>query len=66
MATMAFNHEALGRLYGFAVIDIVGTVAIAYWLHPSWQSVVGALVIGELVHLALRIETPVTRTLAPV
>jgi hypothetical protein len=56
---MAFDHELMGRVGGLALIDIVGTVAIAYMLHPSYKSIVLALIVGELVHLALGIRTPI-------
>ena len=60
---MAFDHDALGRVGGLAVIDIVGTVAIAWWLRPSWRTVALALVLGEVVHLAMNIHTPITHLL---
>ena len=61
---MAFNHELMGRVGGLAVIDIVGTVAIAYLLHPSYKTIVAALVLGELVHLALGVRTPIADRLS--
>ena len=60
---MAFDHNALGRIGGLEVIDIVGTVAIAWWLLPSLRTVALALVLGEVVHLAMKIDTPITQRL---
>ena len=57
---MAFDRELMGRVGGLALIDIVGTVAIAYMIHPSYKSIIAALLLGELVHLALGIRTPIT------
>lgn len=58
-------HDSLGRIFGIAVIDIVGTLVIALLLRPKTWSiaklVLFSLALGELAHLAFGIQTPVTR-----
>ena len=63
---MAFDHNALGRVGGFAVVDIVGTVLIAYALSrhfraPVAPTIVAAFVTGEIVHWAIGVNTPLLR-----
>mmetsp|Transcript_5363 Transcript_5363/g.12807 ORF Transcript_5363/g.12807 Transcript_5363/m.12807 type:complete len:83 (-) Transcript_5363:699-947(-) len=67
-SAVAFNHDALGRLGSIALVDLVGTVLIAGALarsyrYPLLPALAGALVLGEAVHLALSIDTPVTEAL---
>jgi hypothetical protein len=59
-------HDLMGRIGPLAVIDVVGTALIAFvgarflgW--NPWRTVAYAFVLGEAVHLALNLETPVTR-----
>jgi len=64
----SFNHDALGRLGPIAVADLAGTLLIAGALarsyrYPLLPTLAGALLLGEAVHLALAVETPVTRAL---
>lgn len=67
-------HDLLGRVYGFAVLDIVITFAIPYVLyymyynqHPSfWMSLSSIpLMLGSsvIVHLIFGIDTPALRIL---
>jgi hypothetical protein len=55
----------MGRVAGLAVVDIAGTALIAlllsarFGLNPAY-TVLGAFVLGEAVHLALGIRTPLT------
>ncbi len=64
-------HELMGRIYGLAVIDIVGTIVVVYLLsmYMKWTTwyflivLVYAFILGELVHYAMGIETPITRGL---
>ncbi len=64
---MASNfHDFMGRIYGLAVIDIVGTVIIVYLLsaYMKWNFItllIWAFIIGEVVHVIMGIETPITR-----
>jgi hypothetical protein len=60
---MEFDHDLLGRVGGYAVIDVVGTFAIAYgiariWDAPVTPTIVAAFVIGEITHWAMGINTP--------
>ncbi|KAJ1635211.1 hypothetical protein T492DRAFT_863760 [Pavlovales sp. CCMP2436] len=64
----ALNHDALGRLGPIALVDLAGTLLIAGALartyrRPLLPALAGALLLGEAVHLALSIETPITRAL---
>jgi hypothetical protein len=64
----SFDHDALGRLGPLAVIDIVGTLAVALAAalatgQPLVQSCAAALLLGEVVHLGLGVRTPVTLAL---
>ena len=64
-------HDSMGRIGQIAIIDFVGTIAvvvlIGWWM--NWQTariiywIVIALVLGEVVHIALKIDTPITRAL---
>jgi len=64
-------HDKMGRIGPIAVIDLVGTIVIVIlvglWYGLSWARigwwVVAALIIGEVVHLALKIDTPITQLL---
>ncbi len=66
---MASNfHDFMGRIYGLAVIDIVGTVIIVYLLsaYMKWNFItllIWAFIIGEVVHVIMGIETPITRAM---
>jgi len=65
---MATFHDSMGRIGGVAVVDVAGTLLGAYFLarYYEWHYVptaCGLLVIGEVVHVALGIETPVTKYL---
>ncbi len=67
-------HELMGRIYGLAIIDIVGTIVIVYLLsiYMKWTTwdflgiLAYAFILGEVVHYALGIETPIIRHLAGV
>ena len=69
---MAFDHERMGRIGGLATIDIVGTAVIAAivgWAIARARKrpvipvvlfvIFFAFVLGEFVHLALGIRTPI-------
>ena len=56
----------MGRVGGIAVIDVAATLLGAYVLsrYEEWDFVptaAGLFVLGEVVHVALGIETPVTK-----
>jgi hypothetical protein len=60
---MQFDHELLGRLGGYAVIDVLGTAAFAYvgaqtWGTPLLPTIAGAFVLAEVVHWTFAINTP--------
>jgi hypothetical protein len=60
---MKFDHDLLGRVYGYAVIDIVGTIAIGYLLAsrlqtPMVPTIAATFLAGEVVHWAMGINTP--------
>lgn len=60
---MNFDHDLLGRVYGYAVIDIVGTLGIAYLLAnrletPLAPTIAATFAAGELVHWAMGVNTP--------
>lgn len=53
---MAFPHEALGRLFGAAVVDTLGTVVFGLWLaqrlNTSPSLVLSAVFLaGEIAHI---------------
>lgn len=68
-----FDHERLGRVFGIATVDVLGTLLIAWvsayglgvWfklkgdkLHMFvFLGIVLAFIFGEMVHLALKIPT---------
>jgi hypothetical protein len=61
---MAGFHESMGRIYGLAVIDVVGTVGIGVVAAgvlrmPLVLAVPLAFVAGEAAHYAFKVETPV-------
>ncbi len=60
-----FDHEVMGRVGGIAVVDVVGTAAIAYLLGNDTSSRIGwfagLFVLGEVVHVVMKKETPVTK-----
>lgn len=66
--SMTGFHDLMGRMGPIAVIDLFGTLVIAFglawYLRFDWKGYVmmgvALLVLGELVHLLLGIETPVT------
>ena len=60
---MSSVHDAMGRVQGYAVIDIVGTVLPAAWLAyrfewPVFPTILSAFILGEIVHYALQLNTP--------
>lgn len=63
-----FNHELLGRIHGYAVVDVLGTAAggllfsYATGLGPL-KSIGLAFAAGEIAHVALQIPTPFTALL---
>lgn len=64
---MQFDHGILGRMGGYAVVDIAGTVAIGYVIAqyaevPVVPTIVGAFVLGEVVHWMFGINTPLLNT----
>lgn len=55
------SHEALGRIGGLAVVDLVGVVVV------SWAfglNVFVVLAVGVVVHAALGIDTPLAKFLS--
>jgi len=59
-------HELMGRIWGIAVIDVVGTILIAYAVSKYkdicfFKTLVMFLIFGEVVHIFLNIETPITK-----
>lgn len=59
-------HDSLGRFFGIAVIDVVGTVVIAYLIAKYWNYsflnvLIVLLVLGEAMHIAFDQSTPITR-----
>ncbi len=59
-------HDALGRLFGIAVIDVVGTILIAYLIAKYWgysfaKVLIILLVLGEAMHIAFDQSTPITK-----
>lgn len=61
-------HELLGRVYGLAVIDIVGTIVIALFIAKRYnfnktKTLIFAFILGEVVHVVLDIDTPITKML---
>lgn len=62
---MSLEQLRRPRIFGLALFDTVGTAIGAYYLAkyndwPLGRTMVGTFVIGELVHLAFGIKTPVT------
>lgn len=60
---MEFDHDILGRVGGYAVVDVLGTVAIAYAVSvrqdmPVVPTIVAAFVAGEIVHWTMGVNTP--------
>lgn len=58
-----FDHNLLGRVYGYAVIDVLGTAAIGYVLAnrfdaPLAPTMLATFAAGEGVHWAMGINTP--------
>jgi hypothetical protein len=66
MNAMVGFHDLLGRLDGFAVIDILGTVLAAYFTAPYMGisfplALLIWFILGEALHVMLGISTPFTR-----
>lgn len=61
------NHDVMGRIGGLAVIDVLATATVAVLLGndtPSRLKWFGVLfVVGEIVHVVLKKETPITKRL---
>jgi hypothetical protein len=60
---MNFDHNALGRIGGYAVIDVLGTVALSYAFSssartPLLPTIAIGFVAGEVAHWALGVNTP--------
>jgi hypothetical protein len=61
---MAGFHESMGRVYGLAVIDVVGTLGIGVVAAgvlgmPLVLAVPLTFAAGEAAHYAFKVETPV-------
>lgn len=61
-------HDSMGRIGGLAVVDIVGTIGIAYVASKVLKTnfaatLVVCFIAGEVVHLAFKVETPITKAL---
>lgn len=59
-------HNALGRTFGIANVDLFGTIAIAYVVSkkydlPLMKTIGGFLAVGEVVHLMIGTKTPITQ-----
>lgn len=59
----SFDHELLGRFAGYAVIDVLGTVAIGYYVSrtartPPLPTILAAFAIGEIAHYYYSVDTP--------
>jgi hypothetical protein len=51
-------HDLLGRAYGVALVDVMGTLVVALYVakrfdYPILPTVAGAFVLGEAVHAIL-------------
>ena len=60
---MAFDHDLLGRIGGYAVIDVLGTVGLGYVASelrrtPLVPTIAAAFIAGEMVHWYMGINTP--------
>ena len=60
---MDFDHDLLGRVAGYAVIDVLGTLASGYVLSnrlktPALPTIVATFAVGEVVHWAMGVNTP--------
>ena len=60
---MSFDHNALGRIGGYAVVDLLGTAAIGVAVSraartPLLPTIAAAFVMGEVAHWALSVNTP--------
>lgn len=68
---MSGFHDSLGRVGGYSVIDTVLTVAVAGFISQkvpalkkhTGATILGAFVLGEIGHLALGIDTPITKVI---
>lgn len=64
-----FNfHESLGRIGPFSVADTLSTAVGGYFLAKvtGWdttKTIVGLFVVGEAVHYAVGVDTPITKFL---
>jgi multidrug resistance efflux pump len=61
-------HDLMGRIGPFAVVDIVGTIGAAYLISKAFKTnfiatTATLFVVGELVHVAFKVKTPVTEVL---
>jgi hypothetical protein len=59
-------HDLLGRTFGIANIDVLGTLVVAYAVSkkydlPLAQTIGGFLIAGEVVHLIIGVQTPITQ-----
>jgi hypothetical protein len=56
------------RFFGFALVDIIGTILLAVmvtyvWGVPLWKSVIGMFVFGEILHYLFGSQTKFLTTL---
>ncbi len=59
-------REDMGRIHGFAIFDVGGTVISAYLISKYFETsfpltLVGLWGIGEIAHLYFKVETPITK-----
>lgn len=62
-------RDAMGRVYGFAVFDVVGTLIGSYYISQRMETdyittTVSIWALGEALHLAFGVQTPITRALS--
>jgi len=56
------------RFFGFALVDIIGTILLAVmvtyvWSVPLWRSLIGMFVFGEILHYLFGVQTAFLTTL---
>ena len=56
------------RFFGFALVDIIGTILLAVmvtyvWSVPLWKSLIGMFVFGEVLHYLFGSQTAFITTL---
>ena len=62
-------HECLGRVGGIAVFDVVATIGVCLYISrvyhtDPYKTMAFGFVAGEVVHVVLGVQTPVTRSLS--